>query len=160
MAKLILSLAICLCLAPGASAQTVKIGVFPSNDPAKLQECMDILAGYLSGATGDTVEVLVTRDYGELTARLAEQSVDLAWINTLNYVRAKHDLPGIRYLTTYMERNEVTGVTQPFYQSYIVTTSNSGLKSLDQAGGMRFALQTRGPRRATRIRSCCFATEA
>ncbi len=122
-----------------ALADTVKFGIFPSNDPAKLQQVMEVLATYLHEKTGDHIEIVVTRDYEELLHRLEDGSLDLAWINTLNYIRAKTDLPTIQYVTTYVEKNEETGVTLPFYQSYIVTLNNSGIKKIDEARNKRFA---------------------
>jgi phosphonate transport system substrate-binding protein len=144
MLRLLVVLITVLFLACGAMADTVKIGVFPSNDPAKLQAVMDVLAEYLAENTGDTVEVLVTRDYEELVTRLFDHTVDLAWINTLNYVLVKNALPGVRYMTTYMERNQTTGNILPYYQSYIVTLKDSGIANLKDAKGKRFAFTDMG----------------
>lgn len=126
-------------VATSAMARTVKIAVYPSNDPAKLQQVVDSLAQYLSRTTGDTVTGLVTRDYKELAERVLDDSVDLAWINTLNYVRLKEQIPSIKYLATYMELNPDTGTITPYYRSYIITTKASGLQSLADLKGKRFA---------------------
>lgn len=125
-------------------AKSIKIAVYPSNDPAKLQQVVDTLARYLSEATGDTVTGLVTRDYKELAQRVEDDSVDIAWINTLNYVRLKEQIPSIQYIATYMEQNPDTGKIIPYYQSYIITTKASGLKTLDDLKGKRFAFTDAG----------------
>ncbi len=125
-------------------ADPVKLGVFPSNDPAKLQQVMNIFAEYLSETTGDEVSAIITQDYNELTKRLREGSVDIAWINTLNYVKIKNDIPEMRYLATYMEKNEITGAIMPYYQSYIVSLNSSPYSSLDQLEGKRFAFTDPG----------------
>lgn len=125
-------------------ADPVKLGVFPSNDPVKLQQVMDIFAEYLSRQTGDEVSAVITQDYNELAKRLEEGSIDIAWINTLNYVKIKNDLPGIRYLATYMEKNEISGSIMPYYQSYIVSLNESPYAGLDQLENTRFAFTDPG----------------
>lgn len=122
-----------------APAATVKFAVFPSNDPRKLQTVMDTLADYLGKKTGDTVLVLVSRDYAELAERLREGSVDIAWINALNYVRIKAEIPTVQYIATFMETNTATGGPTPFYQSYILALKKSGLTTLADLRGKRFA---------------------
>jgi len=128
-----------LCLVPTARADEVKIAIFPSNDPAKLARVMAGLARYLEEKTGDTVTAVVTRDYEELAVRLRKKSVDIAWINTLNYVKATREVSSVRYMATYMERNEHTGRITPYYQSYIVARTDSEIANLDGLKGKRFA---------------------
>ena len=142
--NVLLVLLLVLCLAANAQARAVKIAVFPSNDSRKLQAAMDVLAAYLGEQTGDQVTALVTADYAELAQRLREGSVDIAWINTLNYVRIKEELPGVQYIATYMETNESTGKPTPFYQSYIVALRESGLQKLADIKGKRFAFTDTG----------------
>ena len=120
-------------------AAPVKLGVYPSNDPAKLQRVMKVFADYLSDKTGDAVSATVTRDYDELVERLRDRTIDIAWINTLNYVKIKKALPEIEYLATYMEMNPDTGAIQPYYQAYIVALKNGGPASLEEGRGKRFA---------------------
>jgi len=142
--RMLLALFLVLCLAASAQARAVKIAVFPSNDPRKLQAAMDVLAAYLGEQTGDQVTALVTADYAELAQRLREGSVDIAWINTLNYVKIKAELPGVQYIATYMETNESTGKPTPYYQSYIVALRESGLTKLADIQGKRFAFTDTG----------------
>ena len=128
-----------LCVAVPTLADSVKLGVYPSNDPAKLQSVMDVFAVYLTEQTGDRVTAVVTRDYDELVDRLRNRSVDIAWINTLNYAKITAELPEIEYLATYMEANPNTGEILPYYRSYIVALKGSGLETLADGRGKRFA---------------------
>ncbi|UJX42714.1 phosphate/phosphite/phosphonate ABC transporter substrate-binding protein [Desulfovibrio sp. JY] len=139
LVKFFMTVLVAFCLIGNALAMPIKIAVFPSNDPKKLQTVMDVLAAYLHEKTGDDVKAVVTRDYAELAERLREESVDIAWLNTLNYVRLKAELPAVRYIATYMEENEATGNVTPFYQSYIVALKKSGYTSLNDLKGKRFA---------------------
>ena len=104
---------------------------------------MRVFAAELSARTGEPVTTVVTRDYAELVQRVRDRSVDLAWVNTLNYVRLVSEVPAARYLATYMERNEITGRVTPYYQSYIVAPRASGLDSLAAIRGKRFAFTDR-----------------
>jgi phosphonate transport system substrate-binding protein len=128
---------------PHASADEIKLAIFPSNDPAKLHAVMRVLGDYLAARTGDAVTTVVTRDYAELQQRVRERSVDIAWVNTLNYVRLISDVPSARYLATYMERNETTGRITPYYQAYIVAPRSGGIADLDGIRGKRFAFTDR-----------------
>lgn len=132
-----------IALCGSAAAAEIRLGIFPSNDPAKLHAVMHALGDYLTKHTGDTYTTIVTRDYAELEQRVRERTVDIAWINTLNYVRLASDVPSTRYLVTYMERNETTGRITPFYRSYIVTTATSGIADLGATRGKRFAFTDR-----------------
>ncbi len=125
-------------------ADNIKFGIFPSNDPAKLIRVMDVLGNYLQETTGEQLEMIVTRDYDELLERLKNHSLDFAWINTLNYIRAKAALPSIRYVTTYVEKNTSTGTIRPYYQSYIVTLADNSISTMEQARNTRFAFTDPG----------------
>lgn len=143
--RLVLVAFVWCCLASGpAWAGQVKVGIYPSNDPAKLYTVMTMLADYLSERTGDEVSAVVTRDYDELAQRLINHTLDIAWINTLNYVKMKDDIPRMRYIATYMERNETTGTIQPYYQSYIIAMKGGGVRSLEDGRGKNFAFTDLG----------------
>lgn len=139
MARILFLVALVFGLVGAAPAATIKFAVFPSNDPRKLQAVMDVLADYLGEKTGDTVLALVTRDYAELAERLREGSVDIAWINALNYVRIKAEIPSVQYIATFLETNAATGQATPYYQSFIVALKRSGLHSLADLRDKRFA---------------------
>lgn len=124
---------------PMASAKTIKFGVFPSNDPEKLRGAVEYLGAYLSEQVGAPVEMIVTRDYAELAQRLEEGSLDLAWVGSLTYVRVVADVPATRYLVTYVNRTVSTGTVAPYYRSLIVTAKDSGIATIADIKGKRFA---------------------
>jgi len=64
-------------------ADSYKLAVYPSNHPQKLIVPMKIMAEYLSQESGDKFIAVVTRDYAELSERLKDKSIQLAWINPL-----------------------------------------------------------------------------
>ena len=111
--RIVAALLTVLALGSNAFAASVGLGIYPSNEPTKLYRVMETFAAYLSERTGDSVTAVVTRDYAELAKRLKEKSLDLAWINTLNYIRITKEYPDLRYIATYVEKNENTGAIQP-----------------------------------------------
>lgn len=127
-----------------AYSENLKLAVYPSNDPKKLIVPMKIMAEYLTKNSDDTFVAIVTRDYDELSERLNNKSVHIAWINPINYIKMKAENPSLKYIATYMEKNEETGEIIPFYQAFIVSLKDSGLKSIFEAKGMRFAFTDPG----------------
>ena len=61
------------------------------------------------------------------------------WLGALNYVRVIEDVPSARYLVTYVNRAVSTGTVAPYYRSLIVTQADSGIETLADLKGKRFA---------------------
>jgi phosphonate transport system substrate-binding protein len=141
--RIIICLLVLFCFSD-AFAENFKLAVYPSNDPKKLIVPMRIMADYLTEKTGDSFTAIVTRDYDELSERLKNKSVHVAWINPINYIKIKTENPALKYIATYMEKNEETGEVIPYYQSFIVSLKNSGIHTLADAEGMRFAFTDPG----------------
>jgi phosphonate transport system substrate-binding protein len=139
MIRMLLAVLIWLGSAIMGHAGDLKLAVYPSNDPAKLIVPMRIMAEFLAQHSGERFTAIVTRDYAELSQRLAEGTVDVAWINPVNYIKVKAEQPQLKYIATYMEREAQSGEIRPFYQSVIITLGRSGIKNLAEARGRRFA---------------------
>ena len=120
-----------------------KIAVYPRNDPKKLMVPMMIMADYLTEQTGEPFTAVVSSDYEELTQRLREGSVDLAWLNPVNYLKVKRSVPDLHYIATYMEQNP-EGKLTPYYHSFIIALRERGTTSLDDAKDTWFAFTDRG----------------
>lgn len=133
-----------LLLFGSASAVDIKFAIYPMTDPQKLLPPMRILCAYLSEQTGVSVTPMVTRDYSEMLLRLEDRSVDLAWLNPVNYLKLKERLPALRYVATFMEFNQDAGEVIPYYHAYIITRRNSGIHSLADARGTRMAFTDAG----------------
>lgn len=144
MKKQILWILLGFILSSSVMARDLKLAVYPSNDPRKLIIPMRIMADYLSEKTGERFVAVVTRDYEELSERLKNRTVDIAWINPINYLKIKAENPDIKYVATYMEKNETTGKIIPYYQSYIITLKSSGIANLSDAKNKRFAFTDPG----------------
>lgn len=142
MAKLLTILVVLLAglLAPlAAVGRDITLAAFPSNDPDKLGEVMRELSDYLTERLGRPVTSVITRDYAETAARLAEGSADVAWLGPLSYVQAVDEVPRLRYLATYVNRSHATGEIAPYYRSVIVVARDGGIDTLADLKGKRFA---------------------
>ncbi len=141
MIKSILSAAAILLLlvSSGVRASDLKLAIYPSNNPKKLIIPMQVMARYLTEQSGEKFTAIVTRDYVELSERLKNETVDIAWINPVNYIKIKAEHPALKYIATYRERNEETGEVTPYYQSFVITLKSSGISSLEDARGVNFA---------------------
>ena len=131
-------------LSSPAFAESYKLAVYPSNDPAKLIVPMKLLAEYLSQESGDQFVAIVTKDYAELSERLRNKSIQLAWINPINYIKMKSETPSLKYVATYMEKNNDTGQIIPYYESFIISLKTSNIKTIHDAKDKRFAFTDPG----------------
>jgi phosphonate transport system substrate-binding protein len=120
-------------------ADSLKLAVYPSNDPEKLIVPMKIMAEYLTEKSGDSFTAIVTQDYDELSERLKNKSVHIAWINPINYIKMKLENPSLKYIATYMEKNNETGIIIPFYKSFIISLKDSGFNRILDTRGKIFA---------------------
>lgn len=134
-----------LLLANIANADShTKFAIYPMTDPQRLMEPMRILSEYLGGHTGEAITPVITRDYNEMVLRLEDRSVDIAWLNPVNYLKLKERLPSLQYIATYMEMGKETGEPTPYYHAYIITRKDSGIEDLAQARGRNFAFTDLG----------------
>jgi len=125
-------------------ADSYKLAVYPSNHPQKLIVPMKIMAEYLSQESGDKFIAVVTRDYAELSERLKDKSIQLAWINPINYIKMKSINPTLKYVATYMEKNNETGKITPYYESFIISLKSSHIKTVFDAENKKFAFTDPG----------------
>lgn len=119
-------------------AQELTFATYPFGDSRTIYRAFLPTVEYLADRLEVPVRLVVTRDYAELSDRLVDGSVDIAWIGSANYVKTRERLPSIRYLATYVERSLAGGQVQPYYQSVILTLSESPYRSLEDLRGTRF----------------------
>lgn len=138
MKKLIL-IALMLTLFTSVQAKELIFGTYPSNSPENIYKAFTVISDYLAKETGQDIKLVVTKDYSELSERVANGSVDIAWIASVNYVKLKKKVPTIKYLATYSEKSTATGKIIPYYQSYIITLKDSEIKDIKGLKDKMFA---------------------
>jgi phosphonate transport system substrate-binding protein len=130
-AALVLGLAAAV---PGpAPAQTRLVMAFvPSGEAQTILESGNRIAHLLEMATGYQFESVVATSYAGVIEAMGANRADIGWLNTFSYVIA-HEKYGV----------EVRLVTVrfglPYYRAEIITQADSGINTLADLRGKRFA---------------------
>jgi phosphonate transport system substrate-binding protein len=133
------SLGLCLCLAgPSPSfAEEAKtgltLGVHPYLTAQELTKRFSPLAEYLSAKLGVAVTVQIAKDYETHVDDVGQDKLDIAYMGPASYVEMVEKY-GAKPL---LARQEVNGA--PILRGAIVTSSSSGINSLQDLAGKRFA---------------------
>ncbi len=114
-------------------AQTKLVMAFvPSGEARTVLESGNRIAGLLGTATGYQFESFVATSYAGVIEAMGASRADIGWLNTFSYVIA-HQKYGV----------EVRLVTVrfglPYYRAEIITQATSGINSLGDLKGKRFA---------------------
>lgn len=80
------------------NAQHFTFGLYPSNTPEKILNAFLPFTHYLTQTTGDTYELIITRDYRELAQRLENKTIDFAWLGSKNYIDIKQNVKDLQYI--------------------------------------------------------------
>jgi eukaryotic-like serine/threonine-protein kinase len=115
------------------AGQPLRVGVTSSVSPDRLAAQVAPVVRHLEARIGSRVELLVVRDYAELTGRVVRGDIDVAWLPALEYVRAARLDPGLRPLAVPVERQK-----DPHYQGIILAKKGRGIDELGDLVGARF----------------------
>jgi phosphonate transport system substrate-binding protein len=121
------------------NAQDLRIGIYPYDGTERGKESFSIFAKYLSDQTGHEIKSIVTSNYAEISERVRNNSLDIAWVNSTTYINLKKEIPNIRYVATYSYYDEESDTRTPYYSSVIVSLKKSGIKKLNDLKGKKFA---------------------
>lgn len=119
----------------GNELATVDIAVIPWQVSAAQEEKLKPLADYLTQKLGQPVKFQITKDYETSVDLLVEGKVEFAYLGALTYLKAKQRDPQVQPIVAPIEKT--TG--RPWYTSIIVVNKASGIKSLKDLKGKRFA---------------------
>jgi len=139
-ARAVLCFLLLLCFLPlprAGAAETYVFGVYPVTDPVKMFAAFRPLGDFISARTGHPVRVVVTRNYEEMTTRLAEGSIHFAFYTSAGYVAFASAIPGLVYVATYAELDSEGAVT-PYYRSTIVSLEEGPVDALADLKGRNF----------------------
>ncbi len=117
---------------------------YPSNTPEKLISAFTPLKDELQKKLNQKINLIVTKDYDELSKGLQDGSIDIAWIGSSNYVKTRKELENLKYIATYLEKDaQGKGVT-PFYYSVIISLKKSKYQNLEDLIDVDFAFTDTG----------------
>src|SRR5882724_2298824 len=115
-----------------AAARDLKFGFTPVLGEVEMRAEFDPLATYLSDAIGQKVVLYVARDYGDLRAQMEAGVVDIGSFSPFAYVDAMRG-GKIRIIA----QSIINGTA--YYRGIIVARKDSGLKTVADLKGKRFA---------------------
>ena len=113
-------------------AQDLKFGFTPVLSEPEMRAEFEPLMNYLSVAIGQKVRLYIAKDYGDLRTQMENGSVDIGSFSPFAYVDAAKG-GKIRIIAQSIIDGSAT------YRGIIVTRKDSGLKSITDLKGKRFA---------------------
>lgn len=123
-----------LAFSAAAGAQTLKVGLIPSEDSrAMLAQSKDILDA-LEKNMGMKVQGFVATDYNGVIEALRAKHLDIAYLGPFSYVLATTVTPVEAFVIA-----ETAKAGRTYYHSQIITLKTSGIKTIDDLKGRNFA---------------------
>lgn len=116
----------------GSRENPVKMAFVPSLDSQKVLTTAQPLAESLSTETELHFDVSVPTSYTAVIEAMGASKVDVGWLAPFAYVLA-HDKYGAEVILTTVRQGSKT------YRSQIITRADSGIRSLEDLKGKRFA---------------------
>jgi phosphate/phosphite/phosphonate ABC transporter binding protein len=113
-------------------AQDLKFGFTPVLSEPEMRTEFEPLMNYLSESIGQKVTLYIAKDYGDLRTQMENGSVDIGSFSPFAYVDAARG-GKIRIIAQSIIEGSAT------YRGIIVTRKDSGLKSIADLKGKRFA---------------------
>src|SRR3989442_3660337 len=114
------------------SAQELKFGFTPVLSEPEMRAESEPMMTYLSNAIGEKVTLYIAKDYGDLRTQMENGSVDIGSFSPFAYVDAARG-GKIRIIAQSIIEGSAT------YRGIIVVRKESGLKSIADLKGKRFA---------------------
>jgi phosphonate transport system substrate-binding protein len=118
--------------APAPAETKLVMAFVPSGEARTILESGNKIAHLLEVATGYRFESFVATSYAGVIEVMGAGRADVGWLNTFSYVIAHQKYGAEVRLVTVRFGN-------PFYKAQIITLANSGINSLADLKGKRFA---------------------
>jgi phosphonate transport system substrate-binding protein len=116
----------------GTADNPIKIAVVPSIEAQKLILSGKQMEKMLEKETGYKYKVTVPASYAAVVEGIGGETVDVAWLPPLPYVLA-HEKYGSEVILVTERAGAIV------YQSFIIARTDSGIKSLEDLKGKKFA---------------------
>ncbi len=116
----------------GSASNPIKMAFVPSADSQKVLASGEPIGKLLSDATGLQFKVSVPTSYTTVIEAMGANQADVGWLAPFAYVLA-HDKNGSQVILASVRQGSKT------YRSQIIVRADSGITSLDQLKGKKFA---------------------
>ncbi len=119
----------------GEAQATIKMSVIPWQVSAEQEKKLQPLADYLAKTLKRPFEFTIAKDYQTAVDLLVDKKVELAYIGPGSYIEAHRRDPKIEPLVSPINQE----TKRPWYTSVIVANKASGIKTISDLKGKRFA---------------------
>lgn len=120
---------------PGDELATLNMAIIPWQVSAEQEKQLQPLADYLTKTLNRPVKFQISKDYDTSVNLLVEGKVDLAYLGAFAYINARLRDPKVQPIVAPIDKT--TG--RPWYTSAIIVNNASGIKTLKDLKGKRFA---------------------
>jgi phosphonate transport system substrate-binding protein len=141
MASALMSVLALLACQQGSTVETqqetikvVKMGLIPADDAEEMVRAYEPVREYLTEQLGVPVEITVTTDYTAAIEAMRSKHIDMAWFGPFSYVIAAN-VAGAEAIVNGVKRSD----GKADYHSVIVVRADSGIESLEDLKGKKFA---------------------
>lgn len=124
-------------LPSAVASENYIFAVYPVNDPDRMLAAFRPLVDFIAAETGVSVRLVVTKNYEEMTRRIADGSVHFAFFTSSGYVKHARSIQGLVYLATYAELDS-KGLVTPYYHSTIISLEEGPVDALADLKGRNF----------------------
>ena len=114
--------------------QVLKMGLIPADDAEEMLRNYEPVRNYLSEKLGIPVEIQVTSDYTAAIEAMRAKHIDMAWFGPFSYIIAAN-VANAEAIVNGIRRSD----GKSDYHSIIVVRADSGIKTLQDLKGKKFA---------------------
>ncbi len=114
--------------------KVLRMGLIPADDAEEMLRSYEPVKEYLSNKLGIPVEIQVTSDYTAAIEAMRSKHIDMAWFGPFSYIMAAN-VAGAEAIVKGVRRSD----GKSDYHSIIVANVNSGIKTLEDLKGKKFA---------------------
>jgi len=147
MHKFIKVIGLCLILFTGNLSYAKKghlvFGITPWSTPENLHQWFKPLMKHIESELGIKTTFIVGQSYESMKNYLQRGAVDIVFFSSQSYVRAKAELPKIKYLVTTLRRTNKEN-TSPYYHGVIIALKKSKIDKLQDLKGKSFGFVSPG----------------
>ncbi|OUL20244.1 hypothetical protein BV378_30155 [Nostoc sp. RF31YmG] len=118
---------------------TLTMAVIPWQVTTEQEKQLQPLANYLTQALKRPFKFQITKDYDQAVEALIQGKAELAYLGPSSYIAARLRDPKIEPLVSPINQD----TKRPWYTSVIITSNSSGIKTLQNLKGKRFAFVTK-----------------
>ena len=131
-------LAIGLWLGAAPQGAPIRFGLIPAIAPARMVTEFTPVADYLGARLGRPVQLVVAKDYAEISTMLKTHQVEFAVLFPLAFAQAEATIPDVSLIACSVRQGK------PAYHGYIITTRNSPVHTLADLRGKKIGFVDKG----------------